>query len=195
MQFIREYQLSDHSICDGMIACFEDCRARNLVHRGRLGSRRVDPNLKNSYDLTLANVPPEIQGSYAGVFDAYFDALGSFLDDYMQQFPHLRTHTRPCHIHEAPNIQHYPPNGGFFEEHFENGGPEVANRILTFQSFLNDISEGGGTRFVYQDHVCQPNKGRTILWPAGFTHVHCGVVAPKEEKYIITGWWSYDEEA
>ncbi|MDX1514629.1 MAG: 2OG-Fe(II) oxygenase [Gammaproteobacteria bacterium] len=194
MQFIREYQVPDPAVCDGLIACFEECRSRGLVHRGRLGRQKVNLDLKNSYDLTLANVPPEIQQSYAEVFKAYFGALGDFLDDYMGRFSHLRTHTRPCHINESPNIQLYPPGGGFFEAHFENGGPDVAHRVLTFQTFLNDTTEGGGTRFVYQDYTCQPAKGKTILWPAGFTHVHCGVVAPKDEKYIITGWWSYDRE-
>lgn len=192
MQFVREFRISDPAVCNGLIACFKDCETRNLVQRGRLGNQKVNPDLKDSYDLTLANVPLEIRQKFADVFKRYFDELGGFLDEYMRLFPHLRTHTKPCHINESPNIQRYPPNGGFFEEHFENGGPAVANRVLTFQTFLNDIAEGGGTRFVYQDFVCRPEKGKTILWPAGFTHVHCGVVAPKEEKYIITGWWSYD---
>ena len=77
----------------------------------------------------------------------------------------------------------------------ESAGPAVAGRVLTFQSFLNDIREGGGTRFVYQDYITSPAKGKTVLWPAGYTHVHCGVVAPREDKFIITGWWSYDEPA
>lgn len=154
---------------------------------------KVRLELKDSYDLSLANIPADVRDAYHEVFDAYFTALGDFASDYMDRFPHLRSHTRSCSINESPNIQHYPPAGGFFEEHYENAGPAVAKRVLTFQSFLNDIREGGGTRFVYQDYVAAPEKGKTILWPAGYTHVHCGVVAPNEDKYIITGWWSYDD--
>lgn len=193
MQFIREYQISDLGICDALIRCFEECQALNVVHRGRLGTHDVRPELKDSYDLTLANIPPPLRDAYADVFDAYFTALAEFANDYMTTFPHLRSHTRPCSINEPPNIQHYPPGGGFFEEHYENAGPMVARRVLTFQTYLNDVEEGGGTRFVYQDHVAKPARGKTVLWPAGYTHVHCGVVAPREDKYIITGWWSYDE--
>jgi hypothetical protein len=193
MQFIREYQLSESGICDALIRCFEECRALNCVHRGRLGRQKVRLDMKDSYDLSLANIPPAVHSTYADVFDAYFTALGEFVSDYMDRFPHLRSHTRSCSINESPNIQHYPPNGGFFEEHYENAGPEVARRVLTFQSYLNDVQEGGGTRFVYQDHVANARKGKTVLWPAGYTHVHCGVVAPRDDKYIITGWWSYDE--
>lgn len=195
MQFIREYQISDTRICDDLIRCFQECRSLDVVHRGRLGMHDVRLELKDSYDLTLANIPPAVRETYTGVFDAYFTALGEFVSDYMDRFPHLRSHTRRCSINEPPNIQYYPPKGGFFEEHYENAGPMVAKRVLTFQSYLNDIQEGGGTRFVYQDYVAKAVKGKTVLWPAGFTHVHCGEVAPNEEKYVITGWWSYDEPA
>jgi len=193
MQFIREYEISDASVCDALIRCFQECEALGCVHRGRLGQQKVRAELKDSYDLSLNNVPPGVAEAYKQVFDAYFTVLGGFASDYMDRFPHLRSHTRSCSINEPPNIQHYPPGGGFFEEHYENAGPVVAKRVLTFQSFLNDIEEGGGTRFVYQDYVAGPSKGKTVLWPAGYTHVHCGVVAPREDKYIITGWWSYDE--
>ena len=115
MQFIREYQLSDTGICDALIRCFEECRSRDVVHRGRLGMHDVRLELKDSYDLTLSNIPPAVRDAYADVFEAYFTALGEFATDYMDNFPHLRSHTRPCSINEPPNIQHYPPKGGFFE--------------------------------------------------------------------------------
>ena len=193
MQFIREYELSDSSVCDALIQCFQECKTLGHVHRGRLGKQRVRVELKDSYDLSLANIPPALRDKYNESFDAYFSALGNFAADYMDCFPHLRSHTRSCSINESPNIQHYPPRGGFFEEHYENAGPAVAKRVLTFQSFLNDIAEGGGTHFVYQKFTARLSKGKTVLWPAGYTHVHRGEVAPHEDKYIITGWWSYDE--
>lgn len=193
MQFIREYRVSDEHICEALIRCFEECRALDCVHRGRLGNQKVRPELKDSFDLSLSNIPPTVRESYRTVFDGYFEALGEFASDYMDHFRHLRSHTRSCSINEPPNIQHYPPGGGFFEEHYENAGPSVAKRVLTFQTFLNDVREGGGTHFVYQDYTARPARGNTILWPAGYTHVHRGEVAPHEDKYIITGWWSYDE--
>ena len=195
MQFIREYQIADSNICDDLIRCFEECRALNCVTRGRLGLHKIRLEMKDSYDLALSNIPPAVRERYRDAFDAYFTALDEFAADYMDRFPHLRSHTRSCSINETPNIQHYPPKGGFFEEHYESAGPTVAGRVLTVQSELCDIHEGGGTRFVYKDYVTGPAKGKTVLWPAGYTHVHCGVVAPREDKYIITGWWSYDEPA
>jgi hypothetical protein len=63
--------------------------------------------------------------------------------------------------------------------------------VLAVQTFLNDIKAGGGTYFVAQDHTVPPKKGKTVIWPAGFTHAHRGEVAPAEEKYVITGWISF----
>jgi len=37
----------------------------------------------------------------------------------------------------------------------------------------------------------QPRKGLTLIWPADWTHHHRGVVSPTQEKYIITGWFSF----
>ena len=34
-------------------------------------------------------------------------------------------------------------------------------------------------------------KGRCVIWPAFWTHMHKGVVSKTETKYIATGWISY----
>ena len=92
---------------------------------------------------------------------------------------------------EPPQIQHYEPGGAFFGEHYESSGLDIAHRVLAFQTNLNTVKEGGGTKFIYQDYVSPAKKGVTNIWPAGFTHTHRGIPAPKEHKYIITGWLSY----
>ena len=35
--------------------------------------------------------------------------------------------------------------------------------------------------------------GLTVIWPADWMFLHKGVVAKKEEKFIITGWFSFIE--
>ena len=59
--------------------------------------------------------------------------------------------------------------------------------------FLNNITKGGGTKFLFQDYIAQPKAGDFYIWPAGWTHFHQGIKAPTEKKYIITGWFSYDD--
>ena len=38
-----------------------------------------------------------------------------------------------------------------------------------------------------------PKRGRIVMWPAGWTHIHSGVTPNKGDKYIISGWYSYNE--
>jgi hypothetical protein len=97
----------------------------------------------------------------------------------------------PFHIGETPIIQHYKPGGGFKVSHFERSGLSTTTRWLTFMTYLNDIKLKGGTHFDYQDFTAKPEKGKLLLWPSDFTHTHRGIVAPAEDKYIITGWLNF----
>lgn len=68
---------------------------------------------------------------------------------------------------------------------------ETTTRMLVWMTYLNDVTDGGGTKFIYQDETVQARKGRTLIWPSDFTHTHVGVVSPAQDKYIITGWLNY----
>ena len=56
-------------------------------------------------------------------------------------------------------------------------------------AYLNTVKDGGGTEFPFQNKIFSANKGDLIVWPAGFTHPHKGIVSLTEEKYIVTGWF------
>mgnify|MGYP001263064284 FL=1 len=59
-------------------------------------------------------------------------------------------------------------------------------------TYLNSITEKGGeTEFMYQNVKIKPEKGLTLIWPASWQHTHRGNRCQKQEKYIITGWYSY----
>ena len=58
-------------------------------------------------------------------------------------------------------------------------------------TYLNDVENEGGTEFPNQNIIIKPQKGKTLIWPADWTYSHKGIVAPTEDKYIITGWFDY----
>ena len=58
-------------------------------------------------------------------------------------------------------------------------------------TYLNDVEDCGETKFKLQNLKVKAEKGKTVIWPADWTHTHCGVVAPTQEKYIVTGWFSF----
>ena len=39
----------------------------------------------------------------------------------------------------------------------------------------------------------KPETGKTLIWPAEWTHAHRGSVLNGGEKYIITGWLHFTD--
>jgi prolyl 4-hydroxylase len=57
--------------------------------------------------------------------------------------------------------QYYHSHIDFISHHLERN---QGVRILTAFLYLNDVEEGGGTRFTDLELTCQPKKGRALLW-------------------------------
>ena len=62
-----------------------------------------------------------------------------------------------------------------------------SERVLVFMTYLNTLKGSGETEFLHYGVKFEPTEGRTIIWPAEWTHAHKGLPV-KETKYIITGW-------
>jgi hypothetical protein len=91
------------------------------------------------------------------------------------------------------NVQKYLKNsGGYPHWHSEiypkDEACEQLHRVLAFQFYLNDVTEGGETEFYYQKRKVESKEGRLVIFPAGFTHTHRGNVSKSGDKYIITSW-------
>ena len=188
MQWLREFEMPNPSLCDELVRGFKKARELGFSHEG-LSARGLDKSWKDSEDASLTCLPFDV---YATSVRAYREHVMKSLQAYCKAFPILTEKgSSKLGFLEPPQIQFYKPGGGFYGAHYESSGLDITHRVLAFQTYLNDIKEGGGTEFLYQQHVVQPKKGKTVIWPAGFTHTHRGVVAPKEEKYVITGWISF----
>jgi len=70
-------------------------------------------------------------------------------------------------------------------------------RMLTLFLYLNDVEEGGGTRFSLLDLTVQPKKGSALLWPSvvdedpedkDFRTDHEALVVVKGIKYGANAW-------
>ena len=114
------------------------------------------------------------------------------LEQYIKLYSHVDTFTK-FDILEPLNLQWYPKGGGFKKWHFEAASPPFISRILVYMTFLNDVPDGG-TMFKYQNITIPAKKGLTLIWPAGFTHVHKGQVSHTKDKLILTGWWRLKNE-
>jgi hypothetical protein len=88
-------------------------------------------------------------------------------------------------------LQRTPPRGGYHIWHCEQSGLSVADRLLVWTIYLNDIPYNEGeTEFLWQGVRVNPKAGRCAIWPAAFTHHHRGNPVYTHDKYIATGWYT-----
>ena len=83
---------------------------------------------------------------------------------------------------------------GYHSWHHEKEGATSSNRILAYMTYLEVPKKGGETEFLHQSLRIEPIVGRTLIWPAGFTHVHRGLMPLDGEKMYITGWFTCGKE-
>jgi hypothetical protein len=185
--FIGEGFIKDLSICDELIKYFNesDKKCDGVVGTQKNGVM-VDVSIKKSTDILLSEIPDE------NLICNYVKGLQSVLDPYMEKYKFCNAYARFT-ITEDVNVRCYKPNEGFYQWHTEryNNSYPNASRHLVFITYLNDVDDGGETEFYYQELKVKPRKGLTLIWPADWTHTHRGVTSPTQEKYIVTGWFSY----
>ena len=77
---------------------------------------------------------------------------------------------------------------GFHQWHYERGRSLDMDRLMAWMTYLEAPKGGGETEFLHQSLRIEPIVGRTLIWPAGFTHMHRGNPPLDGEKMYITGW-------
>jgi hypothetical protein len=90
-------------------------------------------------------------------------------------------------------LQKTPPRGGYHFWHCEHFSQSTGPRVLAWMIYLNDIPLGEGeTEFIWQKLRVQPEAGKCLIWPTQFTHTHRGNPVYSTDKYIATGWYTFD---
>ena len=78
---------------------------------------------------------------------------------------------------------------GFHTWHCEKNNPSNLDRILVYMTYLEVPKTGGETEFLHQSLRVEPIVGRTLIWPAAYTHMHRGNPPLDGDKMYITGWF------
>lgn len=159
-------------------------------------------SVKDSVDVNVSNMVWHVPSSYPKVFEPYIDVciqyhqeLSKVIRDYVNSLwvhellPEMGSTRQDWQIREGVLIQKYLPTQGYKRWHYERGPNtlETLARELVFMTYLNDVPDGG-TEFYFQKKIIKAEKGKTLIWPAGFTHTHRGQISKNHVKYIITGW-------
>ena len=183
--FKKEKTLSSF-FCNQLIEYFD---FMSLNQSGTCGDgRTIDRSVKNSLDISInleEDKSPLIQTLKIKVFNEI---------KLMKKNPIFSSLSEisPWKVYYKFNIQKYPLNGGFYKIHCEQGSnKESVNRIFAWMIYLNDITDKGGTYFPNQNLTLKPRAGDLYIWPASWSHMHCGIPSPSQIKYIATGWGNY----
>tara|TARA_Y100001972_G_scaffold110449_1_gene142209 strand:+ start:1300 stop:1857 length:558 start_codon:yes stop_codon:yes gene_type:complete len=164
--------------CNSLIDWFE--KNKHLSEPGGAGDK-----LLNNLEICI-RIKPE--NNYFNLDKTLFNCTKKFKKIY----PEVDKHLGRWNIDPYMQLACYEPNNFYNYIHCENDGdPKYINRVFAWMIFLNTIEKGGGTYFKYQNITAKPVAGDLYIWPAGWTHFHQGVKAPKEKKYILTGWYNY----
>ena len=183
MNFIGEWYLEDTSICDELIEYFKD---NPNDYQTSITSRGYDPEYKKCTELWFT------QFSDVDLIERYLLSLKKVMEKYIEKYPWCNNYS-PWTISEGFQLQYYKPGEAFYGYHTERSSKEfpLCTRHLVFMTYLNDVKDRGETEFLHQRLKVKPKKGKTLMWPADWTHTHRGIPSPTQEKYIITGWFNF----
>lgn len=179
---IGEYNINK-KVCDSLINFFK----KNTKYHcpGTVNyTHKFDQKKSTDMGIDMRSDVDEIKN--------YKNELFKCIEEYKKDYIYCDKNQSSWGISELFNIQKYKPKEGFFIFHYENTGDAASiKRHLVFMTYLNTVPGEGGTEFLYQKKKFKAEKGKTLIWPAQWTHTHKGIISNKHTKYIATGWISY----
>ena len=181
--FIGTYHnVYDSKFCDGVVSAFDYYQEIDAVF---CEDNQFENSNAGRFDWALDL--RDLAASFE--FDAMkilYENLSNCLREYCQVFGTLST--VPLYSVNQ-KVQKTPAGGGYHVWHDENSNLEHCRRMLVWMLYLNDDFEGGETEFLYYKRREKPEKGKLLIWPAGFTHTHRGGMVLEGMKYVVTGWY------
>lgn len=122
------------------------------------------------------------------------------IDDKISRFLGIKwPYSEPIQIQSYKTGQELKAHHDYFALEpriYRKAAGKAGQRTWTFTVYLNDVIQGGGTHFLYLDHIFYPKQGTAVIWnnlyPDGVPNrktLHCGMPVEKGEKFIITKWF------
>jgi hypothetical protein len=207
----------DEPLCRDLIAAFEssDCGQPGRVGSGLVESRKKHSTDISMNGAGWDQLRERIQNAVNPWIDRYARAFASLVlgalspeviapktgkrvtltvDNLEEVGPgFVPALLKRCFRSDCVNLQRYEQHRGNYQhwhsEIFPQPGTDIAlRRVLFWICYLNDVTEGGETEFLYQRTKVQPRVGRLLIAPTGFTHTHRGNAPLSNAKYIATSW-------
>ena len=186
LNFIGAWNLENNNLCNEIIDFFE--KNKNLQKKGGTSDASNNKKVKSTTDITIR--PIDLKDKNFNVFNNYMKELHNCYVDYQKQWPFLKSMVNDIQIPPF-NIQKYNPGDHFSTVHSERTSLNTLHRLFAFMTYLNDVEDGGETHFTHYKFKIKPEIGKTLIWPAEWTHAHSGEILKSGTKYIVTGWMNF----
>jgi len=186
---IEEYPNAfEPQYCEEIIKHFEVMARRDIVKPNNRGHGFVTDN-RIVFDW--AHTQKVYHYDY-NLCDHFYQTINKiYLEDYIEKYSMLKHGAQ--HSPKGMSLQRTGPHEGYHAWHAESSDQSSSTRVVTYMLYLNDIDEGGETEFLYQGVKLKPEQGKLVLFPTSFLFPHRGNPIYTGYKYIITGWYTYDE--
>jgi prolyl 4-hydroxylase len=182
--YVRVYDNQlDSELCRRMLDSFERL-ARFQVANGR----GVRAGLEESA-WTELNVSRLADEGFAADFRLRIDAA---LDRYNQDIGLSIPIPRAPKYSDLTLKRYRPSAKERFQLHFDSIY-SVANRYLVLLWYLNDVVEGGETRFPQLGVSVRPAEGRLLMFPPYWMYQHEGVPPHSGDKFILSTYLLFGE--
>ena len=183
--FIGCWNIDNNILCKKIINFFEENKASHIKGVTEAGK---NTEFKKTTDIMIN--PNDLKNEKFKCFNNYADELHKCFVDYQDQWPFMKAMIKDVDIGTF-NVQKYSPGDHFSKTHTERSGLSSLHRVFAWMTYLNDVEDGGTTNFTHYDMKVKPEIGKTLIWPAEWTHAHSGEILNSGVKYIITGWMNF----
>ena len=177
------------NVCLNLIKAFEESDLKQpgvLYGPEGISSDSDKKSTDITFDPSFMNKEP-----WALMLEDVIVSVKNGVLDYLNRHSTAMSKMDPIDLYTYFNMQKYEPNEGFFGWHCERAGIKHSDRLLVWMVYLNTLTDRGETEFFYQQHFERPERGKLVIWPSDWSHLHRGVPSPTETKYILTGWFTH----
>lgn len=185
---IEEYpEAYDLNFCEEVIRHFNVMVKRDIVFKQNDLSKNQDTRIV----MDWAHTQNMYHYDFALCEYFYKNLHQIYTSEYMEKYSMLKNSEQ--HSPKGMSVQRTLPHEGYHAWHQESACIGSSVRVMNYMLYLNDVEEGGETEFLYQGVRLKPEAGKLVIFPTSYVYPHRGNPIYSGEKYIITGWYTYDK--
>lgn len=184
--YVRVYDdVFDKEFCNNLIEVFDYCN-ETKVDTVRHSEHEWGEDYRSFNEIDIVKTPqfkPFIDQYYARIEEVY---------SHYKSVVEIPFFPAKYALEDARMKKYEANDHDQFGWHVDVGDKASAERFLVMFVYLNDVEEGGLTRFKSEiDFTVQPKCGRIVLFPPMWMYPHIGERPISNPKYIISTYLHY----